>query len=189
MKKVFLSLFLASSLFACTQTKNEPAKEIGFGKTEVVAKKQTDANIHDFAKRNGWDMLDLTKKDWQSMDTKYKKIVGNVENQSSEYFDKFCQVAIQEIVLECGLAQSTNKEALEFYYNELLKCKGQNPEVVYNLLIALKPSIGAQKVHEYAQIVLEKRKNYSEAMQKQANANLEKTYQKVRDFAEKLKSL
>ncbi|TAE19920.1 MAG: hypothetical protein EAZ95_00795 [Bacteroidetes bacterium] len=189
MKKVVFSLLMSSSLFySCTQNEHKPAKDIGLNEERVVNNSQ-DADVYAFAKRNNWDLLSGKSISWQDALSKYKAITNNAENQSSNHLDNFKQIVIQRIVLQYGLAQSANAESLEYCYQELLKCNGQNPEVVYNILIALKPTLGVEKTHKYAQQVLVKRKNYAASMQKSADKEVEKTRQEFRDYAQKLRDL
>jgi hypothetical protein len=57
------------------------------------------------------------------------------------------------------------------------------------MLNALKPYIGAEKTHQYAQNVLQKHNQYAENVGQKSLYKNEQSYNKLKSFVEKLQSL
>lgn len=183
MNKKLILLPLLMLGFACSVKNSD---ELLNNKKVVTTPKDND--VFSFSRRLGWDLTGKVTLTTSEADTKLKDIVSNGKHKSSVFYDTFVQIAIQDMVKVHGLLQNGNPNMIEFWLKELLKCDGQNPEIVCLMLDALKPHIDKSKTHQYAQFVLKKHNQYSENIANKSSYKNEEAYNKVKAFVEKLQS-
>jgi|GEM_PF-5740730 len=180
-------LFIVASMFtfACSNQVTSPEKDLKIENAKPISNQ--DVNVFEFSRRNGWDYLGKNKNDvsWQEADKLYKKIVSKKENQLSNFFDMFRQIAIQTIVVKYELSKSNDVNVIRFYLDELMNCEGQNPKVGHILLERLKTELGETKTKEYAKKMID---NNQYELHTNGKEKSSKAVNEIAEYSQKLKT-